>query len=73
MCLSFVGTLIPHEKLFLLTDRSFKPFFTKLITSFFLDWDKIWIFLVIFNKGFSHFDNLKYDLHQSIQQKIWKL
>jgi len=32
-----LGTLIPQEKLFLLTERSFKPLLTKLITSFFLD------------------------------------
>ena len=28
---------MPHEKLFLLTDKSFSPPLTKLTTSFFLD------------------------------------
>ena len=31
------GTGMPQEKLFLLTERSLRPLFTKLITSFFLD------------------------------------
>ena len=33
----FFGTGIPHEKDVRLTDKSFKPLLTKLITSFFLD------------------------------------
>ena len=37
---------MPHEKDFLLTDKSFNPLLTKLITSFFLDSGKI-------NLGFS--------------------
>ena len=41
MCLSLSGTGIPHEKEVLLIDKSFKPFSTKLITSFFLDLGKI--------------------------------
>ena len=37
----FFGTGIPQENEVLLIDKSFKPLFTKLITSFFLDFGEI--------------------------------
>jgi len=39
--LEFLGTGIPQEKEVRLTDKSFKPFSTNFITSFFLDKGRI--------------------------------
>ena len=41
ICFLFFGTGMPQEKEVRLTDRSFKPFSTNFITSFFLDSGKI--------------------------------
>ena len=63
---------MPQEKDFLLIERSFNPLFTKLITSFFLDFGAIksGFYLYYSSYGCSHFESLKKKDSSSIHSTV---